>query len=479
MGNEQKLKKINEEQKSPVFLIVSGVLLVTVLAVVFVLPKSIDLTEEKIVDLRAETESTLSQENSPLAQAEQRQARAEAQNIIGQILPLRDSLLELQVERWASGEFDAALSSLETGERLYARGNYAESLNAYSLALENLKQIDASIPGRIQSNMVTAEKALEELRADTALSAFEVVLLLDPKNASAMQGLARAKALPAALPLWQQASIDIENQDWQKANTTLQQLVEIDPNFPNANNSLQLVKTKLLEQDFVSKMSFGFQALSEARLDAANSAFEGALALKPGNQEALDGLSQVKTEQINRAIASQLDEARTHERNEKWNDAVAIYDSMLKKYPGLAEVKAARLPAKVRAGIDLAYGNVMDAPLKLSTNETHRRAKQLLSDMESISNPGPKLVAQKEQLSAAILRSKTPVEITLLSDNLTNVEIFRIGSFGTLTRKTLALTPGQYVAAGNRSGYRDVQVRFTINGLDKNEPIEVICSEPI
>jgi hypothetical protein len=35
------------------------------------------------------------------------------------------------------------------------------------------------------------------------------------------------------------------------------------------------------------------------------------------------------------------------------------------------------------------------------------------------------------------------------------------------------------VAAGTRTGYRDVRVEFTITGEPLNQPIEVRCEEPI
>ena len=41
------------------------------------------------------------------------------------------------------------------------------------------------------------------------------------------------------------------------------------------------------------------------------------------------------------------------------------------------------------------------------------------------------------------------------------------------------LRPGKYVAAGTRSGYRDVRVEFTVTGEPMEGPVVVRCEEPV
>jgi len=304
-------------------------------------------------------------------------------------------------------------------------------------------------------------------------------LLMQPGQSEAELGLARAKTLPLTMPLWRQAQINIENTAWTEARQNLEGVLEYDANFPQAKETLNTVKAKLTNLSFTELMSQGFSALASGRLEEADRVFRQASKIKPKSEEVASALAQVETEKTNRAIARDLANAKQFEESEQWQKAVGLYDNILKQHPSIAEVKAARIPASIRARIDDRFQAVISKPLKLGNFDSYRGAARLLDDMKSIQQPGPKLSQQITQLSETMQRSQTPVQITLLSDNETNVEIFRIGQFGALTEKTLQLTPGHYVAAGNRNGYRDVQIKFTIDGLSQLDPIEVICTEPI
>ena len=71
------------------------------------------------------------------------------------------------------------------------------------------------------------------------------------------------------------------------------------------------------------------------------------------------------------------------------------------------------------------------------------------------------------------------VRVNFFSDNKTKVTIFKIGSLGLFQKRTIELVPGKYVALGQRIGFRDVRLDFTIepNEVDKN--ISIMCVESI
>ena len=67
----------------------------------------------------------------------------------------------------------------------------------------------------------------------------------------------------------------------------------------------------------------------------------------------------------------------------------------------------------------------------------------------------------------------------LVSDNLTDVMIYKIGRLGTLFSRDLSLKPGSYVAVGSREGYRDVRRNFKVSSDGVPEKIVLRCEEPI
>jgi hypothetical protein len=67
----------------------------------------------------------------------------------------------------------------------------------------------------------------------------------------------------------------------------------------------------------------------------------------------------------------------------------------------------------------------------------------------------------------------------LVSDNVTDVFVYKIGRLGNFMRKEIRLRPGTYVVVGSRPGYRDVRVEFRVAPEIDMEPVIIQCEEPI
>jgi hypothetical protein len=71
------------------------------------------------------------------------------------------------------------------------------------------------------------------------------------------------------------------------------------------------------------------------------------------------------------------------------------------------------------------------------------------------------------------------MEVSILSDALTEVTVHRVGRLGKFERKVLEVRPGRYVAVGSRAGFRDVRIEFTVAPGKPVAPIQVRCEEAI
>ena len=76
-------------------------------------------------------------------------------------------------------------------------------------------------------------------------------------------------------------------------------------------------------------------------------------------------------------------------------------------------------------------------------------------------------------------RAATPLTVQFVSDNATEVSIYRVGKLGSFATRDLNLRPGNYVAVGVRPGYRDVRLEFRVAPEIEQTPIVVRCEEPI
>jgi len=67
----------------------------------------------------------------------------------------------------------------------------------------------------------------------------------------------------------------------------------------------------------------------------------------------------------------------------------------------------------------------------------------------------------------------------LVSDNLTEVTVYRVGRLGRFSQRVLNLRPGTYTVVGSRPGYRDVRRRLMVSPNQSSKPLEVRCEEAI
>ncbi len=92
---------------------------------------------------------------------------------------------------------------------------------------------------------------------------------------------------------------------------------------------------------------------------------------------------------------------------------------------------------------------------------------------------GPRLAGQRDELSKLLKRAATPIPVQLVSDNLTQVSIYKVGTLGRFNNTRLELRPGTYVAVGVRTGFRDVRREFRVAPEIDMEPVVVRCEEQI
>ena len=87
--------------------------------------------------------------------------------------------------------------------------------------------------------------------------------------------------------------------------------------------------------------------------------------------------------------------------------------------------------------------------------------------------------AQLIQLQLQLQVSRIPVRVNLVSDQMTEVFIYRIGKIGTFADHSVRLVPGKYTLIGTRDGYRDVRLQLVVLPGIPPEPVLIRCEEKI
>ena len=226
-------------------------------------------------------------------------------------------------------------------------------------------------------------------------------------------------------------------------------------------------------------MSRGFAALERDDYEGARSAFVAAGKIRPGDTAVEKALAQVENRESGSFVSQELERASELESREEWREAVSIYDTLLESDPSLTDARVKLIPARVRADLDERMVAYIGEPLRLSSKSEFTAAQSALADAKGIPNPGPRLAGQIAELDSILKIANSAVDVEFRSDNQTHVVLFRIAELGRFEQVSVKLRPGKYVAAGTRSGYRDVRVEFTVTGKPLEKPIVVRCQEPI
>ena len=71
--------------------------------------------------------------------------------------------------------------------------------------------------------------------------------------------------------------------------------------------------------------------------------------------------------------------------------------------------------------------------------------------------------------------AQTPVMVTIESDNLTDIAVYKVGKLGRFSQRELTLRPGTYTVVGARDGYQDVRQKITVKAGQQVLRITVKC----
>ena len=118
-------------------------------------------------------------------------------------------------------------------------------------------------------------------------------------------------------------------------------------------------------------------------------------------------------------------------------------------------------------------------PDRLTSDEVLADAEQVLIQAEEIDSPGPVLSEQITKLGQQLDIARTTIPVVLLSDERTEVLVYRVGRLGSFERKQLELRPGVYTVVGTRAGFRDVRHQLEVAPGGSMPSLTISCKEKI
>ena len=440
------------ESKSPpiwIWVSVAGLLLAALL-VIFVLPALVteyELPLELRVDvtefqpLPAETVPTI----SPFEEAQLSRQRKEAQDVLAELLTQQEVLELIDVEQWAQDEYTAALEVASIGDEYYRTQDFQLATESYTQGRDDLVEIQAMVPVVLNQNLVDAQSALDAQDSFVAQNKFLLALLLDPDSEVAQIGLERARVLDEVSGLLAEADSLLEDNELEAAQVIYRQIVSLDSYSQDAQQRISEVAGLILQREFSFIMSSGYAFLESDNPDQAIAEFERAASL---------GINQ---EQARAAIA----------QTENVIDANLVFAINGRDY------------ASKRAQLDDLLVSAIETPDRFYEQDVFQQTLDVYYTGRAIETPGARISEQLQKLQLLLETSQVPLDIQMVSDNLTDVTILRIGNLGLFEQTVVSLKPGRYVAIGKRIGYREVREEFVVGFNQTPDSVLVQCVERV
>jgi serine/threonine protein kinase len=451
-------------------------------------PVQITLTPDEGVAPQSEKE--MARNNLQIKEAEPEQVPAkppervalekeEAEQRLADYLVAKKALDEKGGAEWGGHLYTEMAQSGQEADARFMNKEYASASDKYGEALTNANELAGQTEEALRRHLEQGRVALAEGDGRGAQYNFRVALMIDPTNDNARRNLERAKKLDTVIQLIDSAKRHEKLNNLPFALADYQGALKLDPESDQAREGFDRIKGLIAEEQFKELMYNGFAALNKNEYEASRAAFLKAQSFKPNSQEVQDALAQVDQAIRLHRIEMLRKEALAAEQAEDWKKALESYLAVLKIDPAIQFAVRGKMLSQERVTLEERFSFYLERPSVLESDRHLQNAILLLKEAKKVEPMGRRLTWQIEKLDQLVTTAKTPVKVTLESDSLTQVAVYKVGRLGRFTARDLNLRPGTYMVVGTRNGYKDVRQQIVVKPEQKGMRITVVCKEKI
>jgi eukaryotic-like serine/threonine-protein kinase len=341
-----------------------------------------------------------------------------------------------------------------------------------------IERVAAATLEELSREISAGRAALAAGQVAMARAAFERALKVQPQDVDATRGLADAARLERVLALHSEGVRAEAAGQLQRAEELFSSAMKVDPGFSAAVTALERVRAAQRGRQFELALQEGNAALESGKLDVAQSAYSDAARLQPTDARARAGLAGVASAQRKLQDDRDRQGGMDLERQERWVEAVALYDSVLARDAKLVFARQGLERSKARAALAQQLDDYSSRPERLSATEVRASAEAAVARAAAIEG-APVLKAQVARVRGLLAPYAIPAQIQISSDNSTHIFIARVGDLGSFLSRELTLLPGRYTVIGTRAGFRDVRQELNISPGQRRAALSVQCTERI
>ncbi|MCZ6671675.1 MAG: tetratricopeptide repeat protein [Verrucomicrobia bacterium] len=391
-----------------------------------------------------------------------------------------DSTLQSQaVALLDSEDYNSVQSNLIESDQLLQEGQFQKAITSLEESEAALKTIFDAAEQQFREAIRKGLNALNSGDGDTATEHLMVAQSLRSKDSFVAQQLERAKVINRVYEHFnkgkeyeQQGLFSLARVDYQKA-------LELDPDSVNINTRLQAINQTLNRDLFDTALAAGFEALSAGNGDAAVQDLEKATALMPGDSKARAALADARELQRRQLVDRLMAIGQKALKNQEWIVAKSAFQEALDYEPTSQQAQDGLATAEEQIAREERLRQFLLEAETFERNGEFEKALIVLREGRQVADPSG-VVSEKIQLLESILEEQSkPQIVKIISDSMTEIEVYKVGKFEPSQELNLKLRPGEYTIVGSRLMYRDVRYSLVVKVGEAPDPIEVICQEKL
>ena len=283
-------------------------------------------------------------------------------------------------------------------------------------------------------------------------------------------------AVSAALQRANKAQVENKPADEQKA---LQEIATFRHDIAGLNDRITAVGQRLHQQRVDQLLNQIAQALTKGDAGVAGKALRQLRSLDPQTPEIPKLQADLAQLEEDIAFAVAMRAMDQFAAADKWAEAYEVATANQKQFQNYEKFQQrANFVGRVHNLIS-SSAKMLAAPDLLIRASTQKLAAELIADAATAQSFSPTLTRQRAALEAMLQDYTTPLEIIVLSDTHTFVEVKSVGQVGAVAEKTIQLFPGDYIFEGKRKGFVTIRVPVALRPGDSGKRISVVANEQI
>lgn len=375
--------------------------------------------------------------------------------------------------------FVAGADANKQGIAAFERRNFEAADADFKTAIKAFESTRQALPQLHAQALAAGDAALGQCLREQALTEYRYALALMPHDGIAKEGIARAQVCEQVFAHISAGAGAEQSGDTETARIEYQAAVQLDPKSPAAQEALSALTGQVNDLRFSRLIAAALESLRKHRYSAAATSIAAADKLRPAAPEVQRLSEQLGEVHSTERLQALKAEAADDERAEHWSEALDAYRAMLAVDGTLVVALQGAQRSEDRMKLDAEIAGYIDSPERLSAEEVRNAAVAALARGQVLPVRGSRIETQISRIKVLLSQFDSLVQVSLRSDALTDVTIYRVGSLGKFTQRSVSLKPGKYTFVGARLGYRDVRREIQVVPGQNNAVLGIRCEEQI